>query len=963
MKKLRYILCALLALLLAAGCAAPAPAPGLTPAPKPASTESPSLVGRTLIDETARWRYLCDGSDPSPGSTNWAQPGFEDAAWQSARGAFGSKDGTKAPMGDFIPQTLLPMQDEEGAHIPAYFFRTSFFVEDPAAVPALEGVFAYDDAVILYLNGERVFEGNLPEEGFTDNLSYGAQAAQDAPRTGSFRVAAQLKTGENVLAAEVHQAAESSSDVFFGLTSLTVIENSGTLPIEGLCLFTEGDASLTARWLGDGQAMTLRYAPAGDIAYPSTALKVPSTSVAAQEEARYSARLNNLLPDTAYTYWIEADGRRSSAYTFTTAGKEGFSFLLLGDPQITGNTSAAALAKVVKAYANEDFVLCAGDLADSSSKVEQYRLFLDAEGFASLPLAAIIGNHEGPELYDLYFAPENLPKSGRDFRFSYQDTLFVCLDSNQDASAHEAFLAQCIRSGDWRWVIVCMHHSLFGLGKHADDASTAVLQQSYAALFAAYDVDLVLSGHDHLYARTRLMENLAPASAGGMGGTLTKSSGQTLYVCAGSSTGSKYYERVETDERPFAVIGEEERATATRIEVGKESIRILTRYTDGDEIADEVILTRAIAREEAANAKDTLIPQPAAVRSGREALVKRELAWLLSTQLPNGALAQYPAQEGENAVNPYFADYAAMALLQGGETEAVNRYLDWRFSHLNTSDFDVNGLPYTIYDYTVSVENGQVTAEKATMSYDSTDSYAATFLLLLRDYYARTGDAAYIQSHYLHIAGVAQILLSTAENGLTLARPDYPVQYLMDNCEVLLSLSAVNSLLTQAVLPSLTKADAENCAALQKNIRVLQDQMRLGLEQRMWTSAEGRYAFAVQPDGAVSSFDPDVFYPDGVAQLTPLIYGLLSPASARARALYDDFCARWDWAALSLIETEDTTHYWGMCAYCAAVMGDDASLDAYLDAYASEVATDHAYPLFNADAAWVVLACFYAPGD
>lgn len=958
-KNIRAALTLLLLLLLLTGCAKAAvvPAPVTTPSPTP--TEKPSLLGRTLIDESTRWRYLCDGSDPTPGSSDWAQPSFDDTAWAAERGAFGSKDGALSVMGDFTPRTLLPMRDENDAHIPAYFFRTAFFVEDPAAIPALEGVLGYDDAVIVYLNGERVFEGNLPIEGLADNLAYGAESAQDAPRTGSFRVAAQLKAGENVLAVEVHQAAKSSSDVFFGFSSLTVTENSGTLSVQGLGLFTEGATALSARWYGDGRVMTLRYEPLSDTPYPASARKVSSVTTAGENDTRYSAHLQNLSPATTYTYWIESDTGRSDAFTFTTANADGFSFLLLGDPQITGRTSAGALAKVVEAYADTDFALCAGDATNSSSKLEEYQLFLATGSFVSLPLASVIGNHEGPDLYDRYFAPENLRSAGRDFCFSYNDTLFVCLDSNQPAAAHEAFLSESIHTGEWRWVIACMHHSLFGIGKHADDADTAVLQQDYAALFTAYDVDLVLSGHDHLYARTHLMENRKPASVGNQDSAFSKLPGQTLYVSAGSSTGSKYYELVDVDTAPFAVIGEEEHATATRVDVGLDEIRVVTRYTDSDELADAFTLRRAAPRTAAASTEIALGALPATVRAGREALVKKEVAWLLSTQLPNGALAQYPAKEGDNAVNPYFGDYAAMALLRGGETEAVRRYLDWRFSHLNTSDFDINGLAYTIYDYKVTVQDGQVTAETATMSYDSTDSYAATFLLLMREYCTLTKDVAYIQAHYLPLAGVAQVLLATAQDGLTLARPDYPVQYLMDNCEVRLSLAAANSLFAQAVQPSLTDAQAANCAALQSSLRALYDQMTLSLEQKLWDAPKDRYYFSLQTNGALSSFDKDVFYPDSIAQLTPIIYGLLSPNGARAHALYDDFCSRWDWQSLAPIKEGATTHYWGMCAYCAAVMGDNERLDAYLDAYTADVAAHHNYPLFNADAAWVVLACCY----
>ncbi|MBR6781379.1 MAG: hypothetical protein IKM24_10245, partial [Clostridia bacterium] len=172
-----------------------------------------------------------------------------------------------------------------------------------------------------------------------------------------------------------------------------------------------------------------------------------------------------------------------------------------------------------------------------------------------------------------------------------------------------------------------------------------------------------------------------------------------------------------------------------------------------------------------------------------EGIYTSELAWLAYTQLDNGAIPMTGNKNGEVTVNPYFADIAALALLTDAENYAdeVKSYMEWHFEHLNTAATDYNGVDGTIYDYTLTVENGKVTAENVTNgepSYDSTDSYAATFLTVVNAYYEATADKEYIVSRSRDIIRIAEAMLSTYSFGLTNAKPDYAVKFLMDNCEV-----------------------------------------------------------------------------------------------------------------------------------------------------------------------------------
>ena len=91
-------------------------------------------------------------------------------------------------------------------------------------------------------------------------------------------------------------------------------------------------------------------------------------------------------------------------------------------------------------------------------------------------------------------------------------------------------------------------------------------------------------------------------------------------------------------------------------------------------------------------------------------IFETETSWLASLQLENGAIPMTKNNNGTVTMNPYFADFAAMALLDDAEKYAdnVKAYMEWHFSHLNTKKTDYNKLDATIYDYEITLENGKI---------------------------------------------------------------------------------------------------------------------------------------------------------------------------------------------------------------------------------------------------------------
>lgn len=336
-------------------------------------------------------------------------------------------------------------------------------------------------------------------------------------------------------------------------------------------------------------------------------------------------------------------------------------------------------------------------------------------------------------------------------------------------------------------------------------------------------------------------------------------------------------------------------------------------------------------------------------------IFETETAWLASLQLENGAIPMTGALNGEVRMNPYFADFAALALLEKADeySDEVKKYMDWHFDHLNTEETDYNGVDGTIYDYVITLKDGKITDETIAMykrnySYDSTDSYAATFLSVLNKYYRQTGDGEYILSHADEIQRIVGAMFSTFHKGLTTAKPDWRVKYLMDNCEV------YEGALDAAELFGALLSDLDaSYAATEKKCAEAAVEIALAIEEQLWKPHLGYYEVGKWKLIGVTSdvFSWKKYYPCATAQLFPIIHGLIQPNTERANMLYDKFCETYDWQNFDY----DDVFYWGANLQAAAAMNDIDSVIEYMTNYA-EIMKTHAYPLYNADAARVCLA-------
>ena len=258
------------------------------------------------------------------------------------------------------------------------------------------------------------------------------------------------------------------------------------------------------------------------------------TTYGTQQAERHSASVTGLDDGASYYYRVgdKENGWWSDAFPFSTGDAadvdDAFTFINVNDSQgmvesdydVYKNTLAAADA----AFPTASFTVHGGDFVDDGANEDYWTWALDdangvAQGMSMTPAA---GNHEAKSDVEgitdanpivSHFNLANVPagqdlSSGVYYSYAYKNATFVVLNTN-DLGADEG-LSQA--QYDWaydtlanagtQWKIVLMHKSPYSNGPHQSDSDVAAIRSQIDALAAACDVDLVLSGHDHVYNRT-----------------------------------------------------------------------------------------------------------------------------------------------------------------------------------------------------------------------------------------------------------------------------------------------------------------------------------------------------------------------------------------------------------------------------------------------------------------------------
>ena len=183
------------------------PGGAVNPGAKIATFGGGGPVPVTYISSGNPWKYLDDGTDQGDA---WREANFDDLAWLSGASELGyGSDGEGAG-------TRLSFGPSSSSKYPTTYFRTNVVIPDPSIFFNFLLRVKYDDGIAIYINGREVLRQNLDS-----NASFSSYANSTVSDESGWKEFTLPKTvfssGSNVIAAEIHQASGSSSDIRFDM--------------------------------------------------------------------------------------------------------------------------------------------------------------------------------------------------------------------------------------------------------------------------------------------------------------------------------------------------------------------------------------------------------------------------------------------------------------------------------------------------------------------------------------------------------------------------------------------------------------------------------------------------------------------------------------------------------------------------------------------------------------------------
>ncbi len=195
----------------------------------------------------------------------------------------------------------------------------------------------------------------------------------------------------------------------------------------------------------------------------------------------------------------------------------------------------AAIMDTLDQQAEFDALILLGDNVYDNGDASQLRTKV-FEPFAPVldgdtDLLAVLGNHDVDDGYgDAQAAALGMPS--RWYATQTETTTIIALDSNKATDeTQRAWLRSTLTDTVTPWTIVIMHHPAYSAGWHGSDGD---VQANFVPLFEEYGVDLVLSGHDHDYQRSKEINGVTYVVTGA--GAKLRATGEEEFTAVSWST-------------------------------------------------------------------------------------------------------------------------------------------------------------------------------------------------------------------------------------------------------------------------------------------------------------------------------------------------------------------------------------------------------------------------------------------
>jgi acid phosphatase type 7 len=519
------------------------------------------------------WRFF---SGPPP--AGWANPAFDDQSWD------GPAPGPFVPDRPGLLQGAAPLTRYSLTRGQPLLLRGHVTTADPSRVRVLDLRVAYGDGFIAYLDGREIARRGMAPSGTAALVPHGPEVEHvsvEIPAGG-------LPAGGSTIGLALFAAPIRNMVLpMVPAAAVDVGAASGVRILRGPYLNAMPDTlhgrQVRVRWQTDlPAAAKVTYGPAEGKGTPRV--------VTAPRGTDGTALLGLLTPGASYTYQLEVDaGQGDHAVTgplsFNTLPDPPapLRFAVYGDMRYPGHVEHRA---VVEALVKEApaIVFNTGDLTDLGSEESNWQKYFEitAPLGAIAPVVPALGNHDGerrgtggPITAGLF----GLPSPNLWTSYAYGGVHFVILSTNQMTNMAQRDwlredLAQAQREHA-RAIFAFCHEGPWSHGLHGN---TDLMARVYAPILAAAHVDVLFSGHDHIYER-----GVGTTPAGKLTYVVTGGGGAPLYPtsCRAASGPPPADSSRSLRSCPPSVLALTQAYHYIMVEVAKSGITLCPKRPDG----------------------------------------------------------------------------------------------------------------------------------------------------------------------------------------------------------------------------------------------------------------------------------------------------------------------------------------------------------------------------------------------
>lgn len=322
----------------------------------------------------------------------------------------------------------------------------------------------------------------------------------------------------------------------------------------------------------------------------------------------HHAVLSGLQQGATYYYSVgDGASNMSPTHTFSTDnGDDQVDILLFGDTQTSSDENIFNGSGLVRDLYKKmqgqlpggELILHVGDFTDDITDYRLVRLFFEAlEGEGALASKVFVpaqGNHEdineGATKFASMFAlpkeegSSTSPYDGANYSFDYGNTHIAVVSTEMkdeaDWDAMTRWLTADMKASQKTWKILMLHRPPYNGNPASGNGRSA---KYIPAVVDAAGIDLVISGHDHMYSRSVPLVGGVPRVGG------------ATYLIAGSDS-AKYYDNDGNGiARVADVLFDDNVNTYTTLSVRGDRMHVLTKTMNGLVVDDTILQPRATA--------------------------------------------------------------------------------------------------------------------------------------------------------------------------------------------------------------------------------------------------------------------------------------------------------------------------------------------------------------------------------